>query len=164
MAGVCGKQGGCYAMQGTYTWGNVSKKFEERLDLSRSKYFVEIIDAEIKRRKVEIVRIHDSGDFYSMEYLNKWVQIAYDNPTVRFYAYTKSFKFFNGRKLPDNFDVIYSNGSKLDHTVKFSDHRHTGIFNDLISLKAAKYVDASKFDLYATKWFSKSKKVGLIYH
>jgi hypothetical protein len=31
-------------------------------------------------------------------------------------------------------------------------------------LGRADFVNASKLDLFATKWFSNNKKVGLIYH
>lgn len=44
----------------------------------------------LKMRKVKAVRIHESGDFYNQEYLNKWVEIAKNCPHLIFTAYTKS--------------------------------------------------------------------------
>ena len=42
-------------------------------------------------------------------------------------------------------------------------HRHTKIFQ--IGSDMGDYVDASKYDLYATKWFSpNNNRVGLIIH
>ena len=52
------------------------------------------MNEEIRKKKATHVRVHDSGDFYSPKYLNKWVDIATQNKDVIFYAYTKSIKFF----------------------------------------------------------------------
>jgi hypothetical protein len=43
-----------------------------------------------KETKFQYVRIHESGDFYSQSYVNKWVQIVKANPELKFLAYTKS--------------------------------------------------------------------------
>lgn len=57
-----------------------------------------------KRRKL-IVRIHESGDFYSMAYAQAWLTVAdyFKSENVTFIAYTKSFRFFDGVTLPKNF-------------------------------------------------------------
>ena len=108
------------------------------------------------------VRIHDSGDFYSIKYLSKWVQIANDNKDVIFYAYTKSIKFFiNGLKLPKNLKIIFSEGSKTDNLINTSKHRHARIFKSKELLNAAGYINASDNDLKA---ITSNKKVGLVYH
>lgn len=103
-AGICAK--GCYAKQGAYTWSNVSQAFENRLTLSQSNQFIDTLNAEIKRRKVQRLRIHDSGDFYNAEYLDKWLKIVQANPDVQFYAYTKMVEMFKSYTLPNNFPVI----------------------------------------------------------
>ena len=43
-----------------------------------------------------IIRIHESGDFYSLQYLRKWVEIwkNLEDENVLFVFYTKSFPFF----------------------------------------------------------------------
>ena len=108
------------------------------------------------------VRIHDSGDFYSIAYLNKWVDIAKANTDVIFYAYTKSIKFFvNGLLLPKNMKVIFSEGSKTDNLINVNKHRHARIFKSKELLDAAGYIDASNNDLQA---ITSNKKVGLVYH
>ena len=43
----------------------------------------------IVKAKFKVVRIHESGDFYSIEYVEKWDNIAKQLPQVKFYAYTK---------------------------------------------------------------------------
>jgi hypothetical protein len=67
-------------------------------------------------------------------------------------------------ELPDNYDIIFSNSGKQKHLIDERKHRHTKIFSINSDLVAEDYVDASKLDLMATKWFSENKKVGLIFH
>jgi hypothetical protein len=43
------------------------------------------------RNQVRVVRIHTSGDFFSQKYTAIWDWIAVCNPTVQFYAYTRSW-------------------------------------------------------------------------
>ena len=109
---------GCYATQGAYLFSNVAKIFEKRLTLALSAEFITTIDAELKRRKVGRLRIHDSGDFFSAEYLNRSIEVMRRNPDVQFYAYTKMFtllkSFQLAGRIPGNFTVIYSFGGTED--------------------------------------------------
>ena len=154
----------CYAQKGAYIWGNVSPAFEQRYEATKKDDFVEVMGAAILKKKVDFLRIHDSGDYYSPPYLEKWLQIARNNPQTKFYSYTKSMPLFEGVELPENFDVIFSQGSKVDGMINPDKMRHSKIFKTEQELIIAGYVDASKIDLYATKWFNKNHKVGLIFH
>lgn len=155
----------CYAQKGAYIWSNVQPAFEKRYQLTKlPRIFKRIMNSALKRHKVEYLRIHDSGDFYSAQYRDTWFEIMKENPQVRFYAYTKSVSLLIDEELPDNFDVIFSEGGKQDDLWNENEHRHSRIFSDLQSLKSAGYVDASNYDLLATKWFSENHKVGLIFH
>lgn len=62
-----------------------------------------------------IYRIHESGDFYSVDYLQKWVAIAnhfQDQKHVHFMAYTKSIEILN--------QFLVKNGCNLqDINIKF---------------------------------------------
>jgi hypothetical protein len=154
----------CYAQKGAYIWGNVSPAFEQRYEATKKDDFIEVMGADIRKKKVDFLRIHDSGDYYSPAYLKKWLQIAENNPQTKFYSYTKSVPLFEGITLPDNFDVIFSQGSTVDGMINPDKMRHSKIFKSADELIISGYVDASKIDLYATKWFSKNHKVGLIFH
>ncbi len=154
----------CYAQKGAYIWGNVSPAFEQRYEATKKDDFIEVMGADIRKKKVDFLRIHDSGDYYSPTYLEKWLQIARNNPQTKFYSYTKSMPLFEGVELPENFDVIFSQGSKVDGMINPDKMRHSKIFKTEQELIIAGYVDASKIDLYATKWFNKNHKVGLIFH
>ena len=155
----------CYAQKGNYKrFPKVAEGMEERFLISKSLNFVALMDIEINKKKADAVRIHDSGDFYNNEYIEKWVNIAMLNPNVNFYAYTKSIPLFKGRNLPKNMYVIFSFGSKKDELIDVNNDRHARIFNNETELLKEGYINASKIDYYATKFHSENKKVGLIYH
>ena len=154
----------CYAKKGAYIWSNVKPAFEKRYELTKTNDFVDAMSAEIKRKKPDYVRVHDSGDYYSKAYLQKWIIIAKQNPSVKFYSYTNMVDMFHKTDLPDNYDVIFSDSGKQRHLIRFNKDRHTNIFSSEEKLNKAGFVNASKIDLYATKWFSKNKKIGLIFH
>ena len=154
----------CYAQKGAYSWSNVKPAFEKRYEITKTDNFIDLMNNEIKRKKVNFLRIHDSGDFYSKAYIQKWFTIANNNPNVKFYAYTKSFILFQGLTIPDNLDIIFSEGGKHDKFINCKIDRHARIFNNESDLKKNGYVDASKNDLLATKFFNTSNKVGLIFH
>ena len=154
----------CYAQRGNYRFSNVKKGQQKRYELTKTDNFVPIMNANIMLERPTHVRIHDSGDFYSIKYLNKWIQIARDNKDVIFYAYTKSIKFFRGIKLPKNMKIIFSEGSKIDNLIDYTRDRHAKIFrgkNALQDLLDAGYINASDNDLNAIQ---DNKKVGLILH
>ena len=153
----------CYAQKGNYTrFPIIQQLMEKKYNLTKQNNFVELMTNEIKKKNAKYIRIHDSGDFYSVKYLQKWVDIATQNKEVIFYAYTKSIKFFiNGLKLPKNFKVIFSEGSKTDNLINVNKHRHARIFKDITTLLSAGYIDASNNDLLA---ITENKKVGLVYH
>lgn len=154
----------CYARKGAYVWSNVKPAFEKRYELSKTDQFVDAMCDEIKKKKPDYVRVHDSGDYYSRAYLKKWIEIAIRNPQVKFYSYTNMVQLFKETDLPNNYDVIFSNSGKQTQLIDKQTDRYTDIFNSEEELDLAGFVNASKVDLFATKWFSKNKKVGLIYH
>ncbi len=155
----------CYAKKGAYVWSNVQPAFEKRYELSKTDKFIESMNDEIRRKKPDFVRVHDSGDYYSRAYLNKWIQIAIHNPHVKFYSYTNMIKLTKEVQLPDNYDIIYSDSGKQKHLINEKTDRHTRIFSSTSDLERAGYNDSSEYDLRATKWYSPDNhKVGLVFH
>ena len=154
----------CYARKGAYIWSNVQPAFEKRYQLSKTDDFVNKMNQEIIKKKPDYVRVHDSGDYYSKAYLQKWLDIAMHNPSVRFYSYTNMVAMFQKTDLPENYDVIFSDSGKQKHLIRTSKDRYTNIFTSEQKLNRAGFVNASKIDLYATKWFNKNNKIGLIFH
>ena len=154
----------CYAKKGAYIWSNVKPAFEKRYQLSKTDMFVEAMNAEIRKKKPDYVRVHDSGDYYSRAYLKKWIDIANSNPNVRFYSYTNMIDMMLKTSLPNNYDIIFSDSGKQKHLIDERKHRHTKIFKSNADLNSAGYTDASSIDLHATRWFNNTIKVGLVFH
>jgi len=152
---------GCYAKSGAYLFSNVAKVFEKRLEFALSANFVSEMNAELKRRKVKRLRIHDSGDFFSLEYLNRWLEIIKANPETEFYAYTKMITMLRSVTLPKNFRVIFSYGGTQDKLIKTDTERHSRVFETDAALQAAGYADASKDDSIA---LGANPRIGLVYH
>ena len=69
--------------------------------------------------KAKAVRIHMSGDFYSQDYFDLWLDICRKNPDVEFWAYTKSLEYWVSRldEIPSNLVLTASRGGRLDHLI-----------------------------------------------
>lgn len=158
MAEKCAK--GCYASKGFFRMPNVKNSYQTRYELTKLESFADIMAIEIKRKKAKRIRIHDSGDFYSTEYLKKWCDIANRFPLTKFYFYTKSVSMIKSHVLPSNMVPIFSYGGKQDALINPKKDRHARVFNSESELKAAGYVDASKDD---AKSLGKSKRIGLLF-
>jgi len=82
----------CYAKNGFYNMNNVKQSLRNSMTRSRQADFAEKMIEAIGRRKIDVLRIHVSGDFYNAEYVRKWVAIVTRYPNVKFYAYTRSWR------------------------------------------------------------------------
>lgn len=155
---------GCYARQGFYVMPNVAAAQEARLALAMGDDFIWSINSELLRRKPKLVRIHDSGDFFSMTYYRKWRDIAAMNPKVQFYAYTKMVGMFKTHACPTppaNMKIVFSYGGKWDAMIDRESDAHSVVFGSLKELKKAGYTDCSTRDL---TYKAGVRKVGLVYH
>jgi hypothetical protein len=167
-AGKC--KTGCYAQQGAYRFGNVAPVFEWRLAQTLREDFPILMQAELdeakrkaaKRGQKVAIRIHDSGDFYGVPYLRKWLQIIEANPDVHFYAYTKQVRLFRRAQLPVNFRLIFSEGGLFDAEIDTENQFHSRVFRTRDELLAAGYADASEDDLIAG--MGANIRIGLVYH
>lgn len=99
----------CYAVKAEKLYKAVLPARKHNLKLSLQDNFTGLVNTCLfnNRHKFNRVRIHESGDFYSQEYLNKWFRIAKINRDIQFHAYTKSFTLDFSQK-PDNLVLIAS--------------------------------------------------------
>ena len=104
----------CYAASQEAVYSNTRDLRARNEELSKQDDFVSIINAEIKRLNITAIRVHSSGDFYSGVYMQKWIQIAKDNPNVRFFGYTKMASFIKFLNAVPNMFFVYSNGGMYD--------------------------------------------------
>jgi len=127
---------------------------------------IDMIGEAKKKGKIKAIRVHDSGDFYSPQYIDKWNEIAKAHPDMTFYAYTKSHhpklreRLNELEKLP-NFNIVQSFGSKWDHLIDPS-KPHAVVFPSKELMDKAGYADAMETDLTAAN--KANTKVGLYIH
>jgi hypothetical protein len=62
------------------------------------------------------LRWHDSGDFFSKDYLHLAFDVARAVPEATIYAYTKNAWVVNDKSMPDNFVINFSQGAKPNET------------------------------------------------
>lgn len=66
--------------------------------------------AKIAKSKMRVVRIHQSGDFYSQEYIELWCKLAKKYTGIKFYGYTKVNNILDLTQLEklDNVSIVKS--------------------------------------------------------
>ena len=72
---------------------------------------------QINKKNITKVRIHESGDFDNLLYLQAWLNVAKLNKDLKFYCYSKSLNFFLEVLLPNNFYMVASYGGRYDHLI-----------------------------------------------
>lgn len=82
----------CYALKGHYRFANVRNSLVRNYRRSLRPTFVDRMVEAITSKKVTKFRISTSGDFYSAEYVRKWIDIARRCPQTVFLAYTRSWR------------------------------------------------------------------------
>lgn len=158
--GALACRGVCFAKQGAYAFPVVVKARKRNLRLSLRDNFADLIIADLKRmRAVNTIRIHDAGDFYSQEYLNKWFTIAKALPELTFYAYTKSLNL-DFSEAPANLHITQSLGGKYDKLVALG-KPHSRIFTNHKARMAAGYKDGNRSDIPAIEGVT---RIGLVFH
>jgi len=88
--------------------------------------------------RAEKIRIHASGDFYSQEYFDAWMDVAAEHPELVFYAYTKALNFWVARRseIPDNVELVASYGGRYDELISKYDLKHSVVVGHPIEAKA----------------------------
>lgn len=107
-----------------YNWELIKKTLQTK-DMPVSQ-LAELINESIlmqqpkRKDPYKLCRIHEGGDFWSLQYLKAWLLVARWNPDIRFYAYTKSLMmWYNVRNIiPFNFYLTASAGGTLDYLIK----------------------------------------------
>jgi hypothetical protein len=110
---VCGRIcENCYAVKEQKIYPGALIAREQRFEASLSPTFVDTVHRELsqKRKRPKYFRVHASGEFYSQDYINSWVNIAQLNSDIIFYAYTKRMKTYDFSQLDalENFIIIDS--------------------------------------------------------
>lgn len=158
-AGLCA--GVCYARQGRYVLPDAIRARELNLAIVRASVplFERLAIADLERIAQRLIRPHDSGDFFSQEYLAAWFRVAAAFPHKRFYCYSKSLHL-DWSARPANFRLTQSVGGRFDALIDPA-QSHTRIFVSHTERRAAGYVDGNQTDRPAQRG---DLRIGLVYH
>ena len=114
---TCAKK--CYAARMCRIRKSVRDAYQRNLEILEKApdEFWEQVESAVKMSR--FFRFHVSGDFPSVEYLDRVVEIARRNPHCEILAFTKRYNFVNGYisdhgELPINFHVIMSEWPGMD--------------------------------------------------
>ena len=100
--------------------------------------------------KIRIFRIHESGDFFSQEYFDAWLETANRRPDILFYAYTTSVPYWVERKAKvaatKNFRLVASQGSKHQDLADKEDLRQAiVVLDDGEAIRRKLAIDVDEF-------------------
>lgn len=162
-AGLC--KAFCYARAGRMLMGSATTAMARRFAQSKRADFVPKMIAELARRKCDMVRLHDSGDFYNQAYLYKWIEVAKAYPGKVFFAYTKMVPMIQSMMrtglIPSNLKIIFSMGGKWDMDINIGNFDHAQVFETKAKMLKAGYRE-SPDNLPLS--FHGGKKEGFVYH
>lgn len=115
----------CYATKGHFRRGNIQRKYSALEQIAREDYrsLASKLVEEIRERSVEIVRIHASGDFFSVDYVRLWALVIAQTEETKYYAYTRSWRIPEIREILENLYALVPEQLKL----WYSCDRETGI-------------------------------------
>jgi len=82
----------CYGLRGRLAWSELREIQEANLEASKQDDFIKRMVCEIAGVSSEAFRLHVVGDFYSVDYVEKWVEIASSFPDMIFFGSTRSWR------------------------------------------------------------------------
>lgn len=116
----------CFAASQEATYSSVRKSRWHNFDLLQAANksggvaaMIELINASLPSN-FDTVRVHVSGDFFSIDYFKAWLTVAEEHPDKMFYAYTKSVHLWKELQdiVPVNFLLTASYGGKYDDLIE----------------------------------------------
>lgn len=149
----------CYAATAEGIYPKVREARQFNYDLIRplaerkdTKGMVELILASMATMpmgKINRVRVHESGDYFTFSYFAAWMQVATAFPSIKFYSYTKSLPHVvRGRKegiIPPNFIFTASKGGMFDFLIEREGFKSVTVTTTEAETEAAK-AKGGKFD------------------
>jgi hypothetical protein len=114
----------CYAKKGNWRYKNVKKQSNRKLTITLNPpEFMKRLSFELDKISANgynIVRIHSSGDFYSVDYFRTWLDIARNHKNITFFCYTKQWRIKGWYEILkeasriNNFHVMCSYDNTMD--------------------------------------------------
>lgn len=145
----------CYSASTEAAYRTVRERRWRNFDLLKGKSADEIEKLILKsikehertKRGIQILRIHDSGDFFSQNYFDGWLQAAKSRPDIIFYAYTKAIPFWKARKeqIPPNLRLVASRGGKADDQIEADFREAVIVYNEEAAEEKKLLIDVDEF-------------------
>lgn len=84
--------GACYARRGRFHASATQLRRGRNLVVAHRQDFADVVLGDLEGRERPVVRIHDSGDFFSNRYARAWRRVALAAPRAKFFFYTRSWR------------------------------------------------------------------------
>ena len=113
-----------------------------------------------------VIRMHVSGDFFSLEYFKAFLRLARENPGVLFYCYTKCLDYWvdNREEVEalENVVMTASRGGDLDHMIEEHGLREALV---VLSAKESEHVgEIDHTDIHAADPARRNESFRLLIH
>lgn len=138
----------CYAASAENLFRNVRvsrwRNFEALQACGSRGKMATLINRSLPHKGVKLCRIHSSGDFFSQDYFDAWIEVANCNPSIVFYAYTKALRFWVNRlnAIPSNLKLVASWGGRYDSLIEKHNLRNVRVvFSESEASKASLPLD-----------------------
>lgn len=91
------------------------------------------------------VRIHAAGDFFNQAYFDTWLKVCREHPSIEFWAYTKSLKYWIARlnEIPENLVLTASYGGRNDELIKQYGLKHTIVYKHRADIPPGMPIDTN---------------------
>lgn len=121
----------CYAASQEAIYPSLRRATDHNLRLLKeartTKGMAELIHDSLPAFYFDKIRIHQDGDFFSLDYMKAWAEVAKQMPRRLFYAYTKSVAFWLKLKdeIPENMVLNASMDGRWDSKVEEHGLKHS---------------------------------------
>ena len=161
---ICFKS--CYANKGSYIWKSAknSNTFNFAIALNDLKYLQKELIKEIIKKKIKVIRIHSSGDFFSKEYFLMWCNIAKHFEDLNIFTYSKAPQIKN-LQIPSNLNIIDS-----FITIDNTNYLNYGTYENISKMRSqikgiiCRVTIGKKIDCSACKYCITKNKVLFVQH
>lgn len=138
----CYTEKACYAESGCYLYSDNQASYSENFNFFcavDSETFCKAVQMAIEKMGFKLFRYFTCGDIVNYRFFECMVTIAKENPSVRFWSYTKKYEIVNrwldeNGTLPENLTIIFSHWLNHDGSYFPMDNRHNLPTSEFIPL------------------------------
>ena len=111
----------CYALDFVFLQASARRKHQDNFERAQdTTEFANDLHAEIRYRRIRRIRLHVSGDFFSVEYARTWLRVAQRCRATTFLFYTRAWR------SPEMHEVLVGLASLPNVFAFWSEDRETG--------------------------------------